>query len=85
MPVATTHDQDAKTWIITLETHAPVEDIRHALEQAGLTIAEFLLPAGIFIVKGTAAQAEKARRIHGVASVEAEIEFDVGPPDAAVS
>jgi hypothetical protein len=83
MPVS--HDADASTWIVTLDSDAAVEPIRRAIERAGLTIQQFLQPTSIFIVSGTEARAEKARRIHGVAAVEPDLKFDVGPPDAPVS
>jgi hypothetical protein len=83
MPVS--HDSDGTTWIVTLDSGATVEPIRRAIERAGLTIQQYLMPASIVIVRGTKAQAEKARRIDGVAAVEADLQFDVGPPDAPVS
>ncbi len=83
MPVS--HDAAGTTWIVTLDTDASVERVRRAIERAGLTIQEFLQPTSIFIVRGTEAAAEKVRRIGGVVAVEADLEFDVGPPDAPVS
>ena len=83
MPVS--HSSEGTTWIVTLDSDTPVEPIRRAIERAGLTIQELLQPASIMIVRGTEAQAEKARRVHGVATVEADLLFDVGPPDAPVS
>lgn len=83
MPVD--RDSDGTTWIVTLDSDAPVELVRRAIERAGLAIQQLLQPASIMIVRGTEAQAEKVRRIDGVLAVEAEMEFDVGPPDAPVS
>ncbi len=85
MPVDVSHDSGAATWIVTLDSNASVEAVRRAIERAGLTIQQFLQPTSIFIVRGTEAEAEKARRINGVLAVEADLEFDVGPPDALVS
>jgi hypothetical protein len=79
------HDSEGTTWIVTLDSNAPVEPIRRATERAGLTIQQILQPASIMIVRGTEAQAEKARGIDGVIAVEADLEFDIGPPDAPVS
>lgn len=83
MPVG--RNSDETIWIVTLDSNASVETVRRAIERAGLTIQQFLQPTSIFIVRGTEAEAEKARRIGGVAAVEADLEFDVGPPDAPVS
>ncbi len=83
MPVS--QDSDGTTWIVTLDSDAAVEPVRRAIERAGLTIQQILQPASIMIVLGTGVQAEKARRIDGVLAVEADLEFDVGPPDAPVS
>ncbi len=83
MPVS--QDSDGTTWIVTLDSDAAVEPVRRAIERAGLTIQQILQPASIMIVLGTGVQAEKARRIDGVLAVEADLVFDVGPPDAPVS
>jgi 3-oxoacyl-(acyl-carrier-protein) synthase len=83
MPVS--HDAEGTTWIVTLDSDAAVEPMRRAIERAGLTIQQILQPASVMIVHGTKAQAEKARRVDGVLAVEADLEFDVGPPDAPVS
>ncbi len=83
MPVS--QSQQETTWIVTLDSDAAVEPIRRAIERAGLTIQQILQPASIMIVLGTGVQAEKARRIDGVLAVEADLVFDVGPPDAPVS
>ncbi len=83
MPVS--QDSAGTTWIVTLDSDAAVEPVRRAIERAGLTIQQILQPASIMIVLGTGVQAEKARRIDGVLAVEADLEFDVGPPDAPVS
>jgi hypothetical protein len=83
MPVD--RDSDGTTWIVTLDSDASVELVRRAIERTGLAIQQLLQPASIMIVRGTEAQAEKVRRIDGVLAVEAEMEFDVGPPDAPVS
>lgn len=85
MPVDVSHDSGGTTWIVSLDADASVERVRRAIERAGLSIQQFLQPTSIFIVHGTETQAEKARRIGGVAAVEADLQFDVGPPDAAVS
>ena len=85
MPVEITNRSSWTTWIVTLDANAPVDEIRHAIELTGFQIQKFLQPATIFVVYGTEAQAEKARRIHGVIAVEADLEFDVGPPDASIS
>ncbi|MGA3136040.1 MAG: hypothetical protein ABSC88_08615 [Terracidiphilus sp.] len=85
MPVSADRNPEGTIWIVTVDSDAPVEPIRRAIERAGLTIQQFLQPASIMIVSGTEAQAEIARRIDGVAAVEADLEFDVGPPDAPVS
>lgn len=85
MSVDVSNDSGATTWIVTLDSDASVERVRRAIERAGLAIQQFLQPTSIFIVSGTEPQAEKARRIHGVAAVEADLQFDVGPPDATVS
>lgn len=85
MPVGSSNESNAATWIVTLDDGAQVERVRRAIERAGLTIQELLQPASIFVVRGTEAQAEKARKIEGVLAVEADLEFDVGPPDAPVS
>jgi hypothetical protein len=84
MSVDATRPSDGVTWNITLDSSTPVEPVRRALTRAGFTIQEFLVPAFIFIVRGTAAQAEEARRISGVIAVEADLNFDVGPPDASI-
>lgn len=65
------------TWIVTLDADKPVEPIRRAIERAGLTIQQYLMPASIMIASGTEAQAEKARHIDGVLAVEADREFTV--------
>ncbi|MGH9562356.1 MAG: hypothetical protein ACRD3S_12965 [Terracidiphilus sp.] len=83
MPVG--QSPEGTTWIVTLDADASVERVRRAIERAGLAIQQFLQPTSIFIVRGTEAQAEKGRRIGGVAAVEADLEFDAGPPDAPVS
>ncbi len=70
---------------MTLDSNAPVEPIRRAIGRAGLTIQQFLESVSIMVTIGTEAQAEKARRIDGVLAVEADLEFDVGPPDAPFS
>jgi uncharacterized lipoprotein len=85
MPISASQGSDETTWIVSLDADAQVERVRRAIERAGLTIQEYLQPTMIFIVRGTEAQAEKARHIGGVAAVEADLEFDVGPPDAPVS
>lgn len=85
MPVETTNRSNGTTWIITLDADAPVDGIRRAIELTGFKIQQFLLPAAIFVVFGTEDQAEKARRIRGVIAVDADLEFDVGPPDASIS
>jgi hypothetical protein len=85
MPVSAERNSEGTTWIVTVDSNAPVEPIRRAIERSGLTIQQFLQPASIMIVRGTEAQAEQARRLAGVAAVEADLEFDVGPPDAPVS
>ena len=83
MPVS--NNPEGTIWIVTLDSDAAVEPIRRAIERAGLMIQQFLQPTSIFIVSGTEAQAEKALQIDGVFAVEADLEFDVGPPDAPVS
>lgn len=85
MPISASQGSGGTTWIVTLDADAQVERVRRAIERAGLTILEFLQPTSIFIVRGSEAQAEKARHIEGVLAVEADLEFDVGPPDAPVS
>ncbi len=85
MPVETSERPGSTTWIVTLKDGAPVEETRRAIASTGFTIEQFLLPASMFIVSGTEDQAEKARRIHGVMAVEADLKFDIGPPDAAIS
>ena len=85
MPVDVNHDSGGTTWLVALDSEKPVEPIRRALERAGLVIQQLLQPASIVIVRGTEAQAEKARRIDGVLAVDADIQFDIGPPDAPVS
>lgn len=84
MPVDAGH-QSSGTWIVALDSDKPVEPIRRAVERAGLKIQQFLESGPIMIVHGTEAQAEKARQIGGVIAVEADLEFDIGPPDAPVS
>jgi hypothetical protein len=85
MPVETINRSNWTTWIVTVDAEAPVDEIRRAIELTGFKIQKFLLPAAIFVVYGAEDQAEKARRIHGVIAVEADLEFDVGPPDASIS
>ena len=85
MPVDSSPDANATTWSVVLDSDKPVEPIRRAIERAGLTVQQYLTPASIMLVRGTEAQAEKARRIHGVTAVEADLQFNVGPPDAPVS
>lgn len=83
--MSVSQDSNGTTWIVTLDSNASVEAVRRGIEHAGLTIQQFLQPTLIFIVRGTEAEAKKARQIGGVAAVEADLEFDVGPPDAPVS
>ncbi|MGB0064500.1 MAG: hypothetical protein WBP85_08650 [Terracidiphilus sp.] len=83
MPVS--HNADGTTWIVTLDSDAALDPIRRAIERAGLAIQQILQPASIMIVRGTEAQAEKARQVDGVIAVEADLEFNVGPPEAPFS
>ena len=69
MPVS--QNSAGTTWIVTLDADASAERVWRAIQRAGLSIQEFLQPTSIFIVRGTEAQAEKARQVGGVAAVEA--------------
>lgn len=83
MPV--NQDSVGTIWIVTVDPDAPVEPTRRAIENAGLTVLEYLLPASIVIARGTEAQAAKARHIDGVLAVDADMKATIASPDPPAS
>ncbi len=70
----------SKRWIITASDKHPITEIRRNLETHGLCIDSALEEIGVFVVKGSAAAAKRAKKVAGVIDISPEDVVDVGPP-----
>lgn len=79
------HKKAMQTWIVTADSSTPVNTVAQALEGIGLTVVQVLDAVGTVEVRGSESLAHKAAALPGVANVEKDLTFDVGPPDAQIS
>lgn len=71
-----------KKWIVTTSGNRSLKDIRKELTDAGFDVDQELEDIGVII--GTSDDAERLRKISGVADVSPDQEVDIGPPDAPI-
>lgn len=72
-------------WIVTADYSASAFDLAKQLEAIGLRVVQVLDVIGAVEVHGSEELVRKAADVPGVASIERDVPFDVGPPNSDLS
>ena len=72
-------------WIVTLAPGSAPAAVARALRQAGFRVEQVLGEVGCITGRASAAVADAARRVPGVADVAGSGPVDIGPPGAEPS
>ena len=80
MATHTTSDDAPATWLVTLATGAPMDQVAAALTAAGLSVTSSLDAVGVIVGTAPKGVVPALRQVSGVANVSPDREVSVGLP-----
>ena len=81
MVKGTASDDSPATWLVTLASGAPIEQVAAALTAAGLAVTSSLEAVGVIVGTAPTSVVPALRKVQGVANVSPDRDVSAGPPD----